>query len=140
MLGENSWSPQVSLQTMCHCITNLFHSLPAVTLFLGLFMGSAVRESFVLNSTVHSSHLVFLPLKCFWSLNSDGSQFFFSPLHKRIIIYTQFSWSLHLSVQLRKALLLDFFFFSSTGKEHSGSFLCSGLNKGEKVQFFRCLL
>lgn len=88
MLGENSWSPRVSLQTKCHCITNGYfipsQSLPAVTLPPGLFMGSPVRESFVLKSTVHPSHLVFLPLKCIWSLNSDGSRFFFfSPSQKK---------------------------------------------------------
>lgn len=116
MLGENLWSPHVSLQTKCHCITNLFYSLPAVTLPPGHFMGSSVRESLVLKSTAHSSHLVFLPLKYIWSLNSDGSQFFFSPHHKRIIICTQFIWFLHLSGQLRKALLLDFFSFLYGGE------------------------
>lgn len=139
MLGENSWSLHVSLQTMCHCITNLFHSLPAVTLPLGLFMGSPVRESFVLNSTVHSSHLVFLPLKCFWSLNSDGSQFFFSPSQKNNHLHTVQLVPSFIS-PAEKSIIIRFFFLSSTGKEHSGSFLCSGLNKGEKVQFFRCLL
>lgn len=109
MLGENSWSPHVSLQTMCHCITNLFYSLPAVTLPLGLFMGSPVRESFVLNSTVHSFHLVFLPLKCIWSLNSDGSQFFFSPSQKNNYLHTVQLVPSFIS-PAEKSIIIRFFF------------------------------
>lgn len=118
MLGENLWSPHVSLQTKCHCITNLFYSLPAVTLPSGHFMGSSVRERFVLKSTVHSFHLVFLPLKCIWSLNSDGSQFFFSSSQKNNHFHT---------VQLvpsfirpaEKSIIVRFFFLSSTGGKNT---------------------
>lgn len=66
--------------------------------------------------------------------------FFFSPSQKNNHFHT---------VQLvpsfirpaEKSIIVRFFFsFLYGGKEHSGSFLCSGLNKGEKVQFFWCLL
>lgn len=107
-----------------------------VTLPSVLFLASPVTEISVLKSTVHSSHRVFLPLKCNWSLNSDGSQFFFS-LPKRIIIYAQFSWSLRLSGQLGKVLLSDIFILPSKGTEQWFVPLLGSQKKkkGEKVVF-----